>query len=351
MVHIYGNLRKLKYHVSIPPTCCQTVMKIIAKFFSFSLDRIYIYFDKFLLRRTRNLRLIPSIYRRKGGKKSYAEWAHVIGIFQTIFCQNLKSENNVVFDIGCGTGLLGIAAEPHVNEGGKYIGIDVSARDIGFCKRHFKQENFISAAELCDSILKQPKSEAERCFAEQFKSRCLRKSGRKATPLKRFQPVTTELTLANEECSVEQLVSSQIVGTVGRECYFVENWLFNACFGLTFWEVVFKPVRGAFTQPFQRRPHDLYNPSFSHLRMAEIDQALALIHSSAWQPQLQQRWTDKFGISNPFVGWHEEGWHKEGWPVLSQAIARIPPTHWQLIFSRMLADLRENCAGFPDLIH
>jgi len=117
-------------------------MKIIAKFFSFSLDRIYIYFDKFLLRRTRNLRLIPSIYRRKGGKKSYAEWAHVIGIFQTIFCQNLKSENNVVFDIGCGTGLLGIAAEPHVNEGGKYIGIDVSVRDIGFCKRHFKQENF-----------------------------------------------------------------------------------------------------------------------------------------------------------------------------------------------------------------
>ena len=110
----------------------QTVMKIIAKFFSFSLDRIYIYFDKFLLRRTRNLRLIPSIYRRKGGKKSYAEWAHVIGIFQTIFCQNLKSENNVVFDIGCGTGLLGIAAEPHVNEGGKYIGIDVSVRDIGF---------------------------------------------------------------------------------------------------------------------------------------------------------------------------------------------------------------------------
>jgi SAM-dependent methyltransferase len=117
-------------------------MKILAQLISLIIDRIYIFSDKFLLRRTRNLRLIPTIYRRKGGKKSYAEWAHVIGIFQTLFYQNLKDKNNVVFDIGCGTGLLGIAAEPHVNDGGRYIGIDVSTRDIGFCRRHFKQPNF-----------------------------------------------------------------------------------------------------------------------------------------------------------------------------------------------------------------
>jgi hypothetical protein len=48
------------------------------------LDRLYLPLDRALIRRTRNLRLLPEAAERTGGKFSYAEWAHVIGIFQTL---------------------------------------------------------------------------------------------------------------------------------------------------------------------------------------------------------------------------------------------------------------------------
>ena len=48
------------------------------------LDRLYRPRDLALVRRTRNLRLLPDARHRTGGKFAYAEWAHVVGIFQTL---------------------------------------------------------------------------------------------------------------------------------------------------------------------------------------------------------------------------------------------------------------------------
>jgi len=99
--------------------------------------------DKTQIFRTKNIRLIPEIANRRGGKISYAEWAHVIGIFQTIIYQTLENKTgNNILDIGCGTGLLGIAAEPFTADGGTYTGVDVMADDINFCKGNFKANNY-----------------------------------------------------------------------------------------------------------------------------------------------------------------------------------------------------------------
>jgi len=74
---------------------------------------------------------------------SYAEWAHVIGIFQTIIYQTIeKKTGNKILDIGCGTGLLGIASEPFISDGGIYTGIDVMIKDINYCKANFKVDNY-----------------------------------------------------------------------------------------------------------------------------------------------------------------------------------------------------------------
>jgi SAM-dependent methyltransferase len=87
--------------------------------------------------------LIPNEGNRRGGKYSYAEWAHVIGIFQTLIWLSLDTkENNSILDVGCGTGLLGIASEPFVAPGGRYTGIDVAKRDIDYCRAHFPTRNF-----------------------------------------------------------------------------------------------------------------------------------------------------------------------------------------------------------------
>lgn len=107
------------------------------------IDKIFQRTDKTHIRRTRNIRLIPGFKDRRGGKLSYAEWAHVIGIFQTVFYQTLgRKTGNRVLDIGCGTGLLGIAAEPFTADGGSYTGIDVMTEDINFCRSHFTMPNY-----------------------------------------------------------------------------------------------------------------------------------------------------------------------------------------------------------------
>jgi SAM-dependent methyltransferase len=107
------------------------------------IDKLFRDTDRKHILRTKNIRLIPGYKNRRGGKLSYAEWAHVIGIFQTIIYQTLRHKTgNKILDIGCGTGLLGIAAEPFVFDGGTYTGIDVMQADIDFCKKHYQADNY-----------------------------------------------------------------------------------------------------------------------------------------------------------------------------------------------------------------
>lgn len=107
------------------------------------LDRLYIPLDRKHIRRTRNIRLIPNENNRRGGKYSYAEWAHVIGIFQMLIYMHLDvKEDNAILDVGCGTGLLGIASEPFLGKRGRYVGIDVSKKNIEFCRNHYHSQQF-----------------------------------------------------------------------------------------------------------------------------------------------------------------------------------------------------------------
>ena len=107
------------------------------------LDKFYVALDRKHLRRTKNIRLIPSENNRRGGKYSYAEWAHVIGIFQTLMYIHLnKKSDNLILDVGCGTGLLGISSEPFLGEKGRYVGIDVMGNDIKFCRNHYPPSSF-----------------------------------------------------------------------------------------------------------------------------------------------------------------------------------------------------------------
>lgn len=103
------------------------------------LDKLFVERDKKFIRRTKNIENIPLEPWRRGGKYSYAEWAHVIGIFQTLIYQNVKARQNSILDVGCGTGLLGIAAEPFL---GKYVGIDVGKFEIDYCKENFSPEKY-----------------------------------------------------------------------------------------------------------------------------------------------------------------------------------------------------------------
>jgi SAM-dependent methyltransferase len=107
------------------------------------IDRFYLAMDKAHVNRTKNIRMIPSQKDRRGGKYSYAEWAHVIGIFQTLLNIHITKKTGCkILDVGCGTGLLGIACEPFLYDGGEYTGLDVMKEDIEFCVRHFPKDKY-----------------------------------------------------------------------------------------------------------------------------------------------------------------------------------------------------------------
>lgn len=108
-----------------------------------AIERIYHKWDKKFIRRSKNIKLVPNFSNRRGGKLSYLEWGHVIGIFQTFIFNNIKDVKRPhIVDIGCGTGLLAIASEPFVKNGGKYVGIDVMEKDILFCQENYDASCF-----------------------------------------------------------------------------------------------------------------------------------------------------------------------------------------------------------------
>lgn len=106
------------------------------------LDRSYLGLDKEKILRTNNINDIPYLSHRRGGKISYAEWAHVIGLFQSLFYFQLtKHTNNRILDIGCGTGLLSMSSRPFVAPEGQYLGLDVMKSNIDYCQNHYKDNN------------------------------------------------------------------------------------------------------------------------------------------------------------------------------------------------------------------
>jgi SAM-dependent methyltransferase len=108
-----------------------------------SLDRQFLPLDKARTKRAKELRLVPELEYRIGGKQSYGEWCHVIGVFQALIGSNVaKPVGNQIVDIGCGTGILAVASTPFVASGGHYTGIDVGAKEIEFDKRHYPAAQF-----------------------------------------------------------------------------------------------------------------------------------------------------------------------------------------------------------------
>lgn len=64
-------------------------------------------------------------------------------MFQAMIHDLLKeADQPSVVDLGCGTGLVMIAAEPTVVEGGELLGLDVREEDIDFCRRHYTDPPF-----------------------------------------------------------------------------------------------------------------------------------------------------------------------------------------------------------------
>ncbi|AXK62468.1 VRR-NUC domain-containing protein [Burkholderia sp. IDO3] len=127
--------------------------------------------------------------------------------------------------------------------------------------------------------------------------------------------------------------------------HYVENTLINSLFGLLCWEPVFAAVPGAFFHPFQRGPADLHAPDFAMRRTDAFAACFAQLDSGAYRDTILRHYATKAGLQSPFVFWGvltDE--------LLDEALACLPPEHLRLWFTRVLADIRSNRSGLPDLV-
>ena len=146
------------------------------------------------------------------------------------------------------------------------------------------------------------------------------------------------------EAPVEQAALRYYAGS-WQQVHHVENLLINGTFGLALWEQIFEPVPGAFVNPFQAAPLDMYTPEFYRNRRSAIEKRLANLARCDLRAQLLAAYERHFGTSNRWVAWR-------GLPVelLDRALATIPRQHWLACWRRILFDPEANRNGCPDLI-
>lgn len=161
----------------------------------------------------------------------------------------------------------------------------------------------------------------------------------------RFSPSQVHTVLEKSHYSVERALARHL-SRENAPCYYVENGLFPGLFALTFWDVWFAPLPGAFFNPFQRRPADLYQEDFAERRQPLITQAWQTLDGSDYASHILARYHDKAGTANPFAIW---GLLND--TLLQHALTCIPRAHLRAIFERIWDNLRQHSSGFPDLIH
>jgi hypothetical protein len=197
------------------------------------------------------------------------------------------------------------------------------------------------AWQLLTTILAQPANEHELQIAERMAPRLAKKIRVpfvKKIPVRGLDNRITLPRLTNE--SGEALRVEDIARLHFHEdktpCLYMENLLVNGLFGLWLWPEMFRSIDGAFANPFQSAPLDLYQEDFQKNR-PELEKLWQLLDEQQHHAHIKKIWTEKFGLANHFVHWQ-------------QALDCIPARHLTLIFQRLLFDLKANRSGLPDLI-
>jgi hypothetical protein len=173
--------------------------------------------------------------------------------------------------------------------------------------------------------------------------RAAKKINADAPPKARFKPSEWQLQLPRAT-SVERACRDYYHSDT-TPCFYVENALLPTLLALCIWPAIFAPLAGAFFNPFQRRPADLYQTDFITRRQQLIEQSLQLLEQPNYREVLIDRYHEKSGIACQLAIWpvlNEE--------LVSLALQCIPAKDLRIIFEHMLADLRQHCSGLPDLI-
>ena len=181
-------------------------------------------------------------------------------------------------------------------------------------------------------ILNAPRTYEESAFAIRF--------GKPRTPQPHIEIRKGVAPLASDQ-RIELFAVQQLTDG-GSHAWHLENLLPNSLFALAYWDWLYASVRGAFVNPFQATPLDLYWPEFFEVRRGICEDPLHKPHEL--KARIQSTAQRKRGISNHLVAWSILT------PRLLSAILNAMTTD-QLVslLKIVIEDLRQFRAGFPDL--
>lgn len=211
-------------------------------------------------------------------------------------------------------------------------------------RRYLANADYQAGQSLINQMLDNPCNEAERLMARRLENQCHKGLGLPVKKQRVFKPETTTLVLQDNGARVETL-ARHFYGNKGV-CFHTENTLVNGVLGLFIWDIIFHPVPGVFFNPFQMAPADFHQPQFMERRAELLSERFTELNEVAgFRERVINAFEQHAGKMNPLVRW--QGLSDE---LLALAIERIPLAHWRALFTRILADTRENTAGFPDLV-
>lgn len=154
---------------------------------------------------------------------------------------------------------------------------------------------------------------------------------------------TRSLALQWTAGDVERATLAQLQ-TEGYRGAHTENRFVAALFGLLCWDAVFAPVRGAFFNPYQRGPVDLYDAQFAARREAWFAAVAEALRTGQWRARMQETARRKHGLANPFVAWREIDW-----PGFTDLCAGLRDEFVATVIDYVANEPRRALRGFPDL--
>jgi Fanconi-associated nuclease 1-like protein/VRR-NUC domain-containing protein/Fanconi anemia protein nuclease-like protein len=213
-----------------------------------------------------------------------------------------------------------------------------------------KARDWEAARAMCILAKDDPESEAELQYVRRALPRVNRKLGLPGEEFEasgKIEEFELHFEGAPRAGSVEYQVRDHLACDL-PDCStvrYIENSLIPALFGLLCWPAIFAPVPGAFFHDFHHGPVDLESGHFCRRRKQEFDACLSHLDSGEYGQVIWNVFRQKWGVQSPFVRWHNLDE-----TLLQWALDCFPTAHLRLWFEWIMRDVKENRAGFPDLV-
>jgi pimeloyl-ACP methyl ester carboxylesterase len=156
--------------------------------------------------------------------------------------------------------------------------------------------------------------------------------------------VTTIPLTSQPEANIEAH-ACELLSMGGAFAFHLENALPRSLAGLAYWDEIFEPLPGAFTNPFQMGPLDLFWPDFAEARSEAIARRTAALREpGAMHQALARTFERKAGVANRMVSWR----HFDE-TVLAVLLRYVPEKALLALAQHVIRWPYRTRTGFPDL--